>query len=970
LGVKSAVASERGNPLGGSSRGSEIDALNAEQRRVVEHDDGPLLVLAGPGSGKTRVLVERFVRLVGEKRARSSEILALAYNSDAAAEMARRVTERLGVGDYAIATFHAFAKRALEELGWMVGVPSSMRLLGNDVEKWQRLDEVLSELRPPFFYSPTRPRREIKQLLGFIARAKQESVPPERIAAWAERQRTGTGDARDQEAQLYVQAASVYDALETRYARDGVVDYEDLILKLAAALRDSAALREVLSARYRYVMVDEFQDTDHSQSLVLERLVAPPHNLVVVADDDQSIYRFRGASLANVVRFQRLFPDAPRYELGANYRCPPPIVEASAAFVALYAPREAKRLSSAKAQGPKICIATASDLLSEAAWIAAECRRLVFDKHVPPTEVAVLARAKYQLEPIAQALSNVGLPYDLRGGGDFFSRDEVKDLLALLRAAVDPTDDLALIRLWRLARYRLSGPSRARMWAALRQTGRHVIDATDEDLLVLADDTERERFVSLLIVDVLEFAANAHALDVQSLVASMLHRTEHVGVLARDTTLDRLQAAANLRQFIDLVATFAGDHPGASVAALLGFLELAADAGVGEAEGSADLDGIRLSSAHSAKGLEFRHVFIASAADRRFPVSARARALEVPTQLVEEDLGAANPYDEERRLFYVAMTRASESLAISYAESYYEGARAASQPSRFIADLRATSPGLLVELTADPVVLPPVRARVPPTLRPRDEPLTITQLLAFSDCPRQFQYAYEVRLPRQPTRATLVGTLIHSVLEQASVRRINGHDVSEVDFHEFLEAAWQTQRFDKLAWADLKDEATRMLDSYVGGDAWRDATILEAEREFSVELVGFAFHGRFDRVERRHGRLLVIDYKTGRTATAEDLRSDRQFGFYRLAAERVYSTMEIDLEAHYLASGDVVAVEKDAEQLDRDSKWVYAVSRGITDARRRNEFITRPSDFTCPPCPFRIVCDEGREFLRARRASS
>ncbi len=941
--------------------------LNEDQQRVVEHGDGPLLVLAGPGSGKTRVLVERFVRLVGERKAGPNEILVLAYNSDAAAEMSRRVTDRLGVGDYSIATFHAFAKRILEEFGWMVGLPSSIRLLGSDVEKWQRLEEVLAAVRPAFFYSPTRPRREIKHLLDFIARAKQEAVPAARIAAWAEARRTGTGDAQDLAAELYAQAASVYAALDTRYAHEGVVDYEDLILKLAEALRDSTALRMALTTRYRYVMVDEFQDTDHSQSLVLERLVPPPYNLVVVADDDQSIYRFRGASLANIVRFQRLFPDARPHELGRNYRCPPRVVDASAAFVALCAPRQAKRLSSAKADGPNVRIVTAPDLISEAAWIAGECRRLVFDEQVLPVDVAVLARAKYQLEPIAHALSNVGLPYDLRGGGNFFSRDEVKDVLAFLRAAVDPTDDLALIRLWRLPRYALSTPSRARLWAALRQAGRHVIDATDEDLSVLADDEERERFVSLLTIDVLEFAAKAHIAEAQTLVASMLERTAHVGVLARNSPLERLQAAANLRQFMDLVATFVGDHPGAGVSELLAFLDLAADAGVGEADAGIDLEGIRLSSAHSAKGLQFRHVFIASAADRRFPIQARARPLELPAQLVEEDLGAANPYDEERRLFYVAMTRASESLSITYAQSYYEGARAPSQPSRFIVDLRRDVPGLLEELTADAVVLPPVRPRMTPSARPREEPLTITQLLAFSDCPRRFQYAHELRLPRLPSRAPLLGTLIHEALKQASLRRIQGRDVTSADLRDFLDAAWGAQRFDKLAWADLHDEAARMLGTYVEGDAWRDATIIDAERDFTVELVGHAFRGRFDRVERRADRLVIIDYKTGRSATADELRVDRQFGFYRLVAERLYDTTDIDLEAHYLGSGNVMAVEKSAEQLDRDSKWVYAVTKGIAEARARNEFIPRPSDYNCPPCPFRIVCDEGRDFLRSRQ---
>lgn len=944
------------------------NVLNDEQQAVVDHDEGPLLVLAGPGSGKTRVLVERFVRLVRQRRATADQILVLAYNNDAAAEMHRRITTALGVGDYPVSTFHAFSRRSLEEFGWIIGLPSSMRLLASDVERWHRMERVLNKLRPSFFYAPTRPRREIRQLLEFIGHAKQEAVPAAGIAAWAENRRTGQRDAQDQQAELYAQAAAVYAALEQVYSDDAVLDYEDLILKLAEGLRDSPGLRESLSSRYRYVMVDEFQDTDHAQSVLLERLVGPPSNLVVVADDDQSIYRFRGASLANIVRFQRTFPDAPQRQLGRNYRCSPQVVEASASFVGRCQPRRAKELESANTAGRRIRIVRAPDLLSEAAWIGAECRRLVFDEHVLPVDIAVLARSKYQLEPIARALSNVGLPCDLRGGGDFFGRDEVKDLLALVRAAVDPTDDLALIRLMRLSRYGLTPVSRARLQEELRHSGRHVIDAGDDDLAVLGED-ERDRFVSLFIVDVLDFAVSAHTADAQTLVVGMLERTEHVGVLTRASPLERFQAAANLRQFMELVTNLVSRTPGASLQDLLEFLGLAADAGMGEAESSVDPQGIRLSSAHSAKGLEFAHVFIASVADRRFPVPSRDRPLEIPPELVEEELGASNPEDEERRLFYVAMTRTSGSLAVSYADSYYEGARTPNRPSHFIDELRQDAAHLFEDVAADQVILPPVRPRVRSGTRIGGVSLTVSQLLSFSDCPRQYQYGHEIVLPRLPSRAPVLGTLIHRVLEQASIRRIAGRTVSSIEVQELLADAWNAERFDKLAWADLRPEATRMLDAYLAGEAWDDANIVAAEQDFAVELMGHAVRGRFDRVESRNGRLGIIDYKTGQTQTAEALRTDRQFGFYRLAAERIYGTAEIDLEAHYLASGEVVTVTKSDEQLDRDGKWIYAVAKGIGEARLMNEFAVRPSDFTCPTCAFRIVCDEGRSFLRTQAAA-
>jgi len=948
-------------------------SLIQEQQGIVEFGEGPLLVVAGPGSGKTRVLAERFVKLVRDERARPDQILTLAYNAEAASEMARRVATRLGPGDYPIWTFHGFARRTIAELGWLAELPTSFRLVSHRVEQWLRIKNVVEELKPRHFYPPL-PRRDLRMLQGFVSRAKQEAVPPDRILDWATRQRTGRDDAADQLAQLYEEAAAVYQRLEDLYRQQLCFDFDDLILSLAQALDQSPALKDALVGRYRYFMVDEYQDTNYTQSLLLERLVPPPFNLVVVADDDQSIYKFRGASLTNIHRFKRLMPGVTELSLGRNHRSTPEIVGASSALIGLYSPREAKELRSEEPSGRKITILEAPDAASEAAWVSEQCEQLVREHRVPPDQVAVLARTNAHLQPFAAALAERQLPYELSGGGDLFYRPEIKDLMALVRAAVAPSDDLALVRLLRLPPYAVSSVGRIAVTEWLRSSGQPLFQ-TYQHVSGLTD-SERDR-MRQLVSDIRELADLALRSSAREVVFRAMELSRHVGVMARQDAFERYEGAANVRRFAELAELFDADHPGAQLEELLGFLELARDADTEQAHLQRDLSepAIKLYTAHSSKGLEFDHVFVVNAAEGRFPIRAQERLLDIPAELAEEELSASSPIDEERRLFYVAMTRARKTLVCTYARKYNEWARTPSEPSQFLVELRGRVPELLEEKRSPQALLPPVRPTRPRLTKvPPAQPFTVSQLLTFSDCPRQFAYAYEFHLPQRQNQELVLGNLIHTVLEEGAHRRMAGQEVASKDFAGMLELAWSAANFDKLSWASLKDDAGQLLRSYTASPAWLDANISAAETSFDLDLDGFQFRGRIDRIDVRSGRHTLVDYKSGRARTADEARKDRrlarQFGIYKLAAKQILGAGEIDLEAHFVSGPTVVEVPKDDEQLERDRRWAWAVAKSINEARAVRTFPVQPGDFTCPYCPFQLVCDQGQTFLRSARTRS
>jgi DNA helicase-2/ATP-dependent DNA helicase PcrA len=938
--------------------------LSDEQLRVVKHDEGPLLVVAGPGSGKTRVLTERFVRLVQEGKAAPDQILTLAYNSDAAWEMLRRVRSRLGYRDYPIFTFHAFARRTLAEYGWLTGLPTSFRMMTERVEQWQQIMKVIELLRPSFFYPP-HPRRDLAPLQSLISRAKQEGVSHSKLRQWAEARRTGTESAADREADLLLEVSQIYETLDATYASEGWFDFDDLIYKLADALAVSKPLRGALAARFQFFMVDEYQDTNFTQALMLERLVPEPYNIVAVADDDQAIYKFRGASLANIRRFKRTYQEAPELALGINYRSTQAIVAATREFIELSTARESKPLRTEGVPGNRITVVTAPDLISEAKWVAMACRR-VLNEGAAPHDVAILARTNAQLAPFAQALADEGITYELSGGGDYFVRPEVKDLVALVRVAADPRDDLAWIRLLRVPRYRITNAARLRLVHDLHQTSSHIIDL--ETGWLSANDTE---FFTQLKTDIIGLANLAQDVSAREVVHTAFERSHYAGVLEREHPLDVLEGAANVRKFADLVGRFDTDHPGAGIREFSEYLWLAAQADTEQADSPREVgaDSIRLSTAHSSKGLEFAFVFIVNVAERRFPLESRPRYLELPADLVEEELEDTPAIDEERRLFYVAMTRARLALTITYARKYNSWAKEPVSASQFLVELREAIPEAIEEVAAEQALVPPhgdssARGPVLDSLRP----FSVSQLLEFSDCPRRYSYQHEFHLPQRETRDLAFGNLTHHALEQAARLRLTGIEAAESEVRRFVDDSWRAATFDKLLWPELREEAVATVTGYLATPAWREAEIVDVEREFSYEDSPFVFAGRIDRIDRREGRLVIVDYKSGRPRTIEQVQKDfrlgRQIGVYRLGARRLVGNEPIDLEVHFISGGEAISVERGEDQLERDRRWAWAIANGITTARTKREFTVNPSDFNCPTCPFRLVCDEGQEFMR------
>ena len=938
--------------------------LDADQQAAVAHRRGPCLVLAGPGSGKTRVIVERFLALEAEGVGASQQ-LVLTYTRRAADEMRSRAEAARGAfaGESPLSNYHSFAGRVVREWGWLAGISPTFRI-ADDAERWLHLEAVLAELRPRTLWNPLRPHDLIDPILDVIGKAKQELVTPARYAAWAA-ERLASCDDPAQRALLGRQAeiAAVYGALDERYLRNAILDHDDTILRAEQLLREHEAPRHAICAAITHVMVDEYQDTNYAQARLVETLVEAHRNLLVVADDDQAIYKFRGASLANLDRFGRTYPDHARVVLAHNYRSSAAIVGAAQRVIAVAdaTSRIAKHLVAERGAGADIELWEADDERSETMGIASECRRLI-EEGVRAADIAWLFRRHTDMRAAIDALRETGVPYQVQGGRGFFTQPEIKDLLAMLAAVEDPLDSQALLRCLQMPAWRVSNRGRLALVRLCHESETPLLELLRGDTPAELDDHDGAG-VQRCIADIEDLHGQSARLDVREVFQQALERSDFLGLLDEQTELARMQMGANLNKFGELLESFADWSDDRRLSTTRRYLEVLRNSRHADELASIDSvdDGIVMLTAHSAKGLEWPVVIISGAVESRWPGRAgtATSALSLPGELVPEIPPEGDAViDEERRLFYVALTRARDRLVLSRARRYPRSFKDEAR-SPFV-DAVAGAEDVRRRDVPRSASLHPRPARA--TGRPLGERLSVgvSDIRIFKQCARRFEYRRRYHLPVRDTLQSWFGTLIHTVLQTAAMRRAAGEavdgDVVAATWHD----AWAGSRGAKGSHPELRGLGEQQLRAYIASPAWTDASITAVEEAFALTLEHADVSGRWDRLDNRAGALTVVDYKTGPPRDEQAARRDLQVRAYAVAASRRDHADSVAVELHHLQTTEVTRVEFTRDQLDTSYRYLSVSARDLAEAWRDGVFPPNPSAWACPRCEYRTVCDEGR----------
>lgn len=675
---------------------SLLDGLNREQQQAVQHTEGPLLILAGAGSGKTKVLTVRIAYLLAQG-VNPYEILAITFTNKAAKEMKSRV-EGL-VGDVAnriwLSTFHSFCAKFLRfELDNFLGYNSNFTIYDTS-DSQVVIKAALKALNLDDKYYP------VGAMISAISDAKNKLM--------------FASDYRKQARDFYQQkVADVYEYYERELRKNNALDFDDLLLVAVKLLQSNAAVLDKYSKRFRYVMIDEYQDTNHAQYLLAYLLSSHWKNIAVVGDADQSIYAWRGADIQNILDFEKDYPNCTSIKLEQNYRSTKIILDAANAVIDHNEGRPEKNLWTDKVEGAKIQHFTAQSEHEEAAFIG----DTIVKKHdihgVPYGDMAILYRTNAQSRVLEEALIKRALPYTMVGGTKFYDRKEIKDVLAYLRVLYNPFDDLSLLRIINVPKRSIGATTVSKLQDYARENGTSLFMTLTQ--LHLVDTIKGKTKEKLEEFGILIFTLVAEMDDksVLDILEAILDRTSYLAQLEESTDPQDQARAENIGELLSVAKDFQDTNPTGTVEDFLEQVALVNDVDSFEQEESK----VTLMTLHAAKGLEFPIVFLGGLEEGLFPHS---RTLMNPEKI-----------EEERRLAYVGITRAEKELYISNATTRTVFGRTSSYlPSRFIDEIPAELvDGLRAKRRIPDDIKPTVPRHMSVASRPVTKPIIRNEVIA------------------------------------------------------------------------------------------------------------------------------------------------------------------------------------------------------------------------------------------------
>lgn len=1014
--------------------------LNQAQQAAVKHENGPLLIVAGAGTGKTTVLINRLAYLIMEKKVKTDEILLLTFTEKAAGEMEGRADQILPYGyvDLMIGTFHGFGERVLREFGLEIGLNVSFKIL-TETEQWVFIKKNLARFELDYYRPLGNPTKFISELLRHFSRLKDENISAAEYLKYAEElesdqdQRLSgkklsrkakavpvkkksanrpdvTTDDEGEELEIgrIKELANAYHTYNQLMLENNFLDFGDLIVYTLKLFRERPNILKFYREKFKYIMVDEFQDTNWAQYELIKLLAAPKNNLVVVGDDDQAIYKFRGASLSNIMQFKDDYKKAEEIVLTENYRSRPEILDSAYRFIQNNNPNRLeaklkidKRL---KAKGavarqtaaePALQFFNFSLAADEVSFVAQKIREIYECDQGETTwsDFAVLVRANDTAETYVKELNRQNIPNQFMSWRGLYYKPLILDILAYFRLLDNYHESAALFRVLNMNAFKVAHLDLIAINKMATRKVWSLYEALKNINAVPGISPESVKNINRLLVLVADHSRLAETAKPTKI---FLHFAYDSGLLA-DLDRDRdLELYSYLNQFYQKIKKMEEAEPDLRLKDFMEAINLELEAGESGALklDFADNDTVKIMTVHGAKGLEFKYVFLVNLVDKKFPTIARSEKIAIPDALVREKVTAEADIhlEEERRLFYVALTRAKVALFLSGAKDY--GGVREKKPSRFISELgltSATEPELtlsekneflrdLHHLNQRELTLGTER---PEELYPLPTQFSFSQLAAYAVCPLQYKFAFILKVPTPADKPSLIfGRVLHNTLYnfllpmlserrqiQGSLFAAPGRSatkggqsgkeaaadlLSEKRLLEIYEEFWQADGYqNKKQRDDYKARGREALLKFRA--AWtkeRPAEILFLEKRFSFKIGEDAIKGTIDRVDKlADGTLEIVDYKTGRDKILS-FETKRQLILYQLFLEEFLKEKVSQLSYYFLESGEKLsfaATDKDFTKLRLE------VREEIAAIKKRN-FAPTPSRM-CDFCDFNSICE-------------
>lgn len=1020
-----------------------LEGLNKEQLSAVMHKEGPVLIVAGAGTGKTTVISQRIAYLIEQGVAESTEILALTFTEKAAGEMEERVDQLLPLGylDLWISTFHSFGERILRAHGIDMGLPGDFKLL-NEFEQYSLVKKNLDKFDLDYYKPMGNPTKFINALLKHFSRAKDEDITPAEYLAYAEELKANMdgmlggrmtkkkmadiskvlnisteseGEVKElatQEVMRINEVANAYHTYSQLLLDESALDFGDLINYSLKLFRERKSVLEKYRKQFKFIMLDEFQDTNLAQYELIKLLAHPKNNLVVVGDDDQSIYKFRGASVSNILQFQKDFPKSKQIFLNNNYRNRQEILDLSYEFIKLNDPnrlewqlaeQESKRAG--KQENKKILnkklkaqikgkatieVLAGENLEEEIKLVVKKIADLKLeDKEVLWNDFAILVRANDGAKEFCNALDMAGLPYQFLSSRGLYGKEVVLDVIAYLKLLDNYHESSAVFRILNLPIFDFTYQEIVNFNYFARKKAWSLFEVLKSFPNVNAQlKAKIDRVLKLIN----EHTKIARWSNVSELIIAFVNESGYLKHLMAEDSAKANESIGYLNQFLKRAKSFEANTDDMRVKEFLHELNLEIEAGE---QGSLPFDPdsgpetIKVMTVHASKGLEFKYVFLVNMVDQRFPTIERKDPIQIPDDLVKEVVPEGDIHiEEERRLFYVAATRAKEHLYLTWAPDY--GGTRKKKPSRFLLEAGLVE-NIEAEKKENKKEKESKRKKLERDLslskkitQKKKQEIVIpsyfshTQLTAFKNCPYQYYFAHIIKVPTRGKFVFSFGQAMHLTLQKLFelVREKRGlgqgdlfgetvTDDTQVNISldevlDLYESCWVDDWYDSKGEKEkYRKKGKEIMEEFFNKykDNWPQVESLE--QGVNLKIGGYRIFGKIDRIDNcEDGGIQIVDYKTGRPKKQDaiSLEDKEQLLIYQMAIEQAITKKVSNLQFYYLDNNTEINFLGKKKDIEKMEEKIIDRINGIKEAAETGCFPAKPGPL-CKYCDFNSICE-------------
>jgi len=977
--------------------------LNKEQKQAVEYADGPLLIVAGAGTGKTTVVTQKIAYLIEKGFATPENILALTFTDKAAYEMQERVDELVDVGytDMQISTFHSFCQTILKDHALDIGLPGNFKLL-TQTDVWLLVRQNLNKFNLDYYKPLGNPTHHIHELIKHFSKCKDELITADEYVKYAKEldpsiPQDDSGEIEEGEKERLIEIAEAYQTYNRLLLDNNALDFGDLIFYTLKLFKKRPHILKSITDRFKYILVDEFQDVNFSQYKLVQKVTGQKNQLTVVGDDDQSIYAFRGANVQNILRFKTDFKNTKEVVLTKNYRSGQKILDLAYDSIQNNNPNRLevelkinKRLESGVNYKGEIIHSHLSTLDEEIAFVVSEIKRLKkINKDVVWDDFAILIRANSHAENFTNALEKNGIPNEFLAASGLYKQPIVMDCINYLKIIEDNSESASIYRLLQLPFFEFKASDMQNLsYNRKKKTISFYWALKFVQQLKLSTHGSEIAVKLLKLID--EGMEKVKYLKPTEILVNFLDSSgynEYLINQENNGNRNVIRQIYQLTQFFEYIKKYEDNNPGTTVVDFINHFNYLIESGE---EGSLKqindtADSVNIITIHRSKGLEYKYVFVVNMVEDRFPTRRKGGGIEIPTSLLKEDLLDTDiHFEEERRLFYVAVTRAKEKLYLTSATDY--GGARKKKISRFLDEIGYKSD------TNEP-------AEKKGVLKPSkklDEPkgefeyqipkaFSISQINTYLKCPYQYKLQYILKIPQKGSGVFSYGTTMHNTLEKfyQKIQELNtakqdslfglpidttkldvsknGIKVPSVDdllnlYEENWVDDWYKNSKDKEEYRKKGKETLRAFYKKHKSN-WTVPVSLEGY--FKISINGNLINGRIDRIDKLiDGSLEIIDYKTGKGKETLNTEDKRQLLLYQIATSEL---------AEYKNIGDVKKLtyyylNKDLKEKDffGKEKDLEGFKIKITDAIEniKSGKFDVCSNFSCKYCAFKDVCEK------------